>query len=236
MKNEFVSTVSHELRTPMTSIKGYADLILMGAAGPMSDPQVRYMQVIKNNADRLSMLVNDLLDISRIETGKTELDLRPLDVPQIIEQVVEGHLRGRIEHDDKPMEVQTENAPALPLVNADHARETQVLTNLLDNAFHYTPENGKIAVRVRANGDYVFISVSDNGIGISKENQKKIFDRFFRAEDSDVQKIAGTGLGLSIVHSLIEMHGGNIEVQSTPGEGSTFTFNLPLVTEDKDII
>jgi signal transduction histidine kinase len=236
MKSEFVSTVSHELRTPMTSIKGYADLILMGAAGPMTDPQVRYMHVIKNNADRLSMLVNDLLDISRIETGKTELDLRPLDIPQIIEQVVEGHLRGRIEHEEKPMEVQTEMAPSLPLVNADHARVTQVLTNLIDNAFHYTPANGRIGVKVRANGEFVFISVSDTGIGITRENQRKIFDRFFRAEDSEVQRIAGTGLGLSIVHSLIEMHGGNIEVQSTPGEGSTFTFCLPLVAEDKDIV
>jgi signal transduction histidine kinase len=202
----------------------------------MTDPQVRYMHVIKNNADRLSMLVNDLLDISRIETGKTELDLRPLDIPQIIEQVVEGHLRGRIEHEEKPMEVQTEMAPSLPLVNADHARVTQVLTNLLDNAFHYTPANGRIGVKVRANGDFVFISVTDTGIGITKENQRKIFDRFFRAEDSEVQRIAGTGLGLSIVHSLIEMHGGNIEVQSTPGEGSTFTFCLPLVAEDKDIV
>jgi signal transduction histidine kinase len=236
MKSEFVSTVSHELRTPMTSIKGYADLILMGAAGAMTDPQVRYMQVIKNNADRLSMLVNDLLDISRIETGKTELDLRPLDIPQVIEQVVEGHLRGRIEHENKPMEVQTEMAPSLPLVNADHARVTQILTNLLDNAFHYTPSNGQIKVSVNANGDFVYISITDTGIGISKENQNKIFDRFFRAEDADVQKVAGTGLGLAIVRSLIEMHGGRIEVNSMPGEGSTFTFNLPLVAEDNDVV
>lgn len=236
MKSEFVSTVSHELRTPMTSIKGYADLILMGAAGPMSEPQVRYMEVIKNNADRLSMLVNDLLDISRIETGKTDLDLRPLDVPQIIEQVVDGHLRGRIEHDEKSIEVYTEMTPSLPLVNADHARITQVLTNLLDNALDYTPPDGRIDVNVRANGDFVFISISDTGIGISQENQQKIFDRFFRAEDSEVQKIAGTGLGLSIVHSLIEMHGGNIEVQSVPGKGSTFTFCLPVVAEESDII
>ncbi len=236
MKSEFVSTVSHELRTPMTSIKGYAELILMGAAGKMTDPQVRYMQVIKSNADRLSMLVNDLLDISRIETGKTELDLRPLDVPQIIEQVVEGHLRGRIKHEEKEIDVRTEMAPSLPLVHADHARVTQILTNLLDNAYHYTPSNGKITVNVRANGEYVFISISDTGIGISQDNHQKIFERFFRAEDSDVQKVAGTGLGLSIVRSLIEMHGGKIEVNSVPGEGSTFTFNLPQVAEDTDIV
>ncbi|MCI0579498.1 MAG: GAF domain-containing protein [Chloroflexi bacterium] len=236
MKSEFVSTVSHELRTPMTSIKGYADLMLMGAAGLMTDPQLRYLKVIKNNADRLSMLVNDLLDISRIETGKTELDLRPLDIPQVIEQVVEGHLRGRIEHEGKPIKVFTEMAPSLPLVHADHARITQVLTNLLDNAFHYTPAEGEIKVRVVSNGNYVVISITDTGIGISKENQKKIFDRFFRAEDAEVQRVAGTGLGLSIVRSLIEMHGGRIEVESTLGKGSTFTFSLPLVPEESDVV
>lgn len=236
MKSEFVSTVSHELRTPMTSIKGYADLMLMGAAGPMSDPQLRYLMVIKNNADRLSMLVNDLLDISRIETGKTELDLRPLDIPQVVEQVVDGHLRGRIEHESKSMAVATDIAPSLPLVNADYARVTQILTNLLDNAFHYTPENGSIKVSAQANGDYVYISVTDSGIGISDENQRKIFDRFFRADDESVQRVAGTGLGLSIVRSLVEMHGGRLSVQSALGKGSTFTFTLPLVIEDNDTV
>jgi signal transduction histidine kinase len=236
MKSEFVSTVSHELRTPMTSIKGYADLMLMGAAGPMSDPQLRYLQVIKNNADRLSMLVNDLLDISRIETGKTELDLRPLDIPQVVEQVVDGHLRGRIEHESKFMDVSTDIAPSLPLVNADYARVTQILTNLLDNAFHYTPENGAIQVSARSNGEYVSISITDSGIGISEENQRKIFDRFFRADDEVVQRVAGTGLGLAIVRSLVEMHGGRLTVQSAVGKGSSFTFTLPLVVEDTDTV
>ncbi len=234
LKSEFVSTVSHELRTPMTSIKGYADLMLMGAAGGMSEPQMRYLKVIKNNADRLQMLVNDLLNISRIETGKTTLDLRPLDVPQIIEQVVEGHLRGRIQHDKKKLNVYTEIAPALPLVNADHAKVTQILTNLLDNAFNYTPAGGEIHIHTRADHQHVYISVSDTGIGISKENQAKIFDRFFRAEDEAVQKVPGTGLGLAIVRSLIEMHGGRLEVESLLFKGSTFTFNLPVVVEDSD--
>jgi signal transduction histidine kinase len=234
LKSEFVSTVSHELRTPMTSIKGYADLMLMGAAGPMTDPQIRYLQVIKNNADRLHMLVNDLLDISRIETGKTGLDLRPLDIPQIIAQVVDGHLHGRIQHETRTLNVQTEIAPSLPLVNADHARITQVLTNLLDNALNYTPDNGQITVMAKATHSYVHISVKDTGIGIAKENQGKIFDRFYRAEDSEVQRVSGTGLGLAIVRSLVEMHGGRMKVESEPGKGSTFTFNLPVVIEDSD--
>lgn len=234
LKSEFVSTVSHELRTPMTSIKGYADLMLMGAAGAMTEPQIRYLKVIKNNADRLHMLVNDLLNISRIETGKTTLDLRPLDIPQVIEQVVEGHLRGRIQHEKKKLNVYTEISSSLPLVNADHAKVTQILTNLLDNAFNYTPPDGEIRVSTQADDRYVYIGVSDSGIGISKDNLPKIFDRFFRAEDEAVQKVPGTGLGLAIVRSLIEMHGGKLEVTSTMGKGSTFMFNLPVVVEDSD--
>ena len=112
----------------------------------------------------------------------------------------------------------------------------ELLGNLLDNAFHYTLPGGQITVKAEANGNFVYISVTDTGIGINKEIQQKIFDRFFRAEDPNVQKVAGTGLGLSIVHSLIEMHGGQIQVKSTPGKGSTFTFNLPLVTETKEFV
>jgi signal transduction histidine kinase len=233
LKSEFVSTVSHELRTPMTSIKGYADLMLMGAAGELSDPQSRYLKVIKSNADRLHDLVNDLLNISAIETGKTTLDLRPLDMPQIIEQIV-GHLHGRSQHEEKNLIVKTDLAPGLPLVNADQARVTQILTNLVDNAFNYTPAGGQITISAKATLNHVFISVRDNGIGIARENQDKIFDRFFRAEDEAVQKVSGTGLGLAIVRSLIEMHGGHLAVESELGKGSTFTFNLPVVVEDSD--
>lgn len=234
LKSEFVSTVSHELRTPMTSIKGYVDLMLMGAAGQMSASQVRYLQVIKNNAERLHMLVNDLLDISRIETGKTTLDLRPVDIAQLVEQVVESHLHGRIQHENKSITVLTDTPPNLPLVNIDHARITQVLTNLLDNAFNYTPANGEIRVSAHENGNYVYISVSDTGIGISKEDQAKIFDRFYRAEHEAVQKVSGTGLGLAIVRSLVEMHNGRLTVNSSPGIGSTFTFNLPTVAKEDE--
>ena len=231
MKSDFVSTVSHELRTPMTSIKGYADLMLMGAAGPVAASQARYLQVIKNNADRLSMLVNDLLDISRFETGKTELDLRPLDLTQLIEQVVHGHLQGRIQHEQKSLDLATEYTPSLPLVQGDHARVTQILNNLLDNAFNYTPAGGSITVRARANNRFVYVSIIDTGIGITPENQQKVFERFFRAGHNEVQAVAGTGLGLSIVQSLVQMHGGTLELHSEPEKGSTFTFSLPVVED-----
>ncbi|MCB9421663.1 MAG: GAF domain-containing protein [Ardenticatenaceae bacterium] len=234
LKSEFVSTVSHELRTPMTSIKGYADLMLMGATGSMSDAQQRYLQVIKNNADRLHMLVNDLLDISRIETNKTVLDLRPLDVAQVVNEVLEGHLHGRIQNQKKKLAIKTKMAPSLPLVQADQAKLTQILTNLLDNAFNYTPEDGEITVSAWPDGSFVNVSVADTGIGISKKNLHKIFERFFRSEDSEVQSVPGTGLGLAIVRSLIQMHGGRLNVESELGKGSTFSFTLPIVIQDSD--
>ncbi|MBK9049606.1 MAG: GAF domain-containing protein [Chloroflexi bacterium] len=236
MKSEFVSTVSHELRTPMTSIKGYADLMLMGAAGPMTEPQIRYLEVIKNNADRLRTLVDELLDISRIETGKTELDLRPLDIPQLIHRLLDEHLRGRMMNEGKKMLLSAEVEPGLPLVNADATRAHQILRNLLDNAFNYTPDGGNIQVLARTDDSYVAISVKDSGVGIAKENQNKIFDRFFRAEDTDIQQVPGTGLGLAIVRSLVEMHGGIILVDSDIGHGSTFTFTLPIVVADGEMV
>lgn len=229
MKSEFVSTVSHELRTPMTSIKGYADLILMGAAGPLGDAQHRYLEVIRKNADRLQWLVNDLLDISRIETGKTQLALQPLDMARLISGVVDDHVRGRIQHEGKQLSVSTDIAPSLPLVNADPEKVTRVLTNLVDNAMNYTPPGGAIAIGAHPQGDFVRISVHDTGIGIAKEDHTRIFERFYRAEDEAVQAVPGTGLGLAIVQSLVTMHGGELTLESEVGEGSTFAFTLPLV-------
>jgi signal transduction histidine kinase len=200
----------------------------------MTDTQRRYLQVISNNAERLHMLVNDLLDISRMETGKTELDLRPTHVARLVEQVVEGHLRGRIQHEKKHIAVHVDMAPALPLVNADQVRFTQILTNLLDNAFNYTPEHGGIRIHARALDGFVQIGVTDNGIGIPKEIQSKIYDRFFRAEDASVQQVPGTGLGLSIVRSLVAIHGGHLELESAPGKGSSFNFTLPVVVDDSE--
>jgi two-component system sensor histidine kinase SenX3 len=119
-------------------------------------------------------------------------------------------------------------------VNGDQTAVIQILTNLLDNAYHYTPEGGRIQIGAQARSNYVYISIQDTGIGISQENQAKIFDRFFRADDQIVQQVRGTGLGLAIVRTLIEMHGGELTVDSIPNVGSTFTFNLPVVVEDGD--
>lgn len=235
LKSEFVSNVSHELRTPMTSIKGYADLMLMGATGPLTEAQMRYLEIIKNNAQRLQNLVGDLLNISHMETGQTKLDKRPLSLPQLVSDIVDNHLRSRIQHEQKPIAVYTDLPNDLPLVNADQYRVAQILTNLLDNAFNYTPSGGQIRVTLRGDEQFVYLAVQDSGIGISKENLAKIFDRFFRADDEDVQRVAGTGLGLAIVRGLVEMHGGKLAVESTPGMGSTFSFNLPIVVEESEL-
>ncbi len=229
MKSEFVSTVSHELRTPMTSIKGYADLLLMGVAGELGQAQQRYLEVIKKNADRLQALVNDLLDISRIETGKTQLDLQPLDVARLIAGIVNDHVRGRMQHEGKELAVTSDVAPSLPLVLGDPEKVTRVLTNLVDNAISYTPAGGSVAIHARPAGDFVAIAVQDSGIGIAKEDHARIFERFYRAEAEEVQAVPGTGLGLAIVHSLVAMHGGQLTLESAPGEGSTFTVTLPVV-------
>ncbi len=230
MQREWVSTVSHELRTPMTSIKGYADLMVLGAAGDVSDAQKGFLNIIKNNADRLSVLVNDLLDISRIETGRMKLDIKPIDLYHLVETVM-NNLRGRCEQEGKEVETRSLLPENLPAVRGDIDRITQVLTNLLDNAFNYTPEGGSITVSVETNEaeNYAVISVRDTGIGISPEDQAKILDRFYRSDDPRVQRVSGTGLGLAIVLHLVEMHGGDLTIFSEGlGKGSTFSFSLPV--------
>jgi len=240
MQREWVSTVSHELRTPMTSIKGYADLLMLGAAGDVSPGQSRFLEVIKNNADRLSLLVNDLLDISRIETGRMKLDLRAIVVSELVEAVVDN-LRGRSEQEAKKVNIVVDLPDGLPAIVGDLDRVTQVLTNLMDNAFNYTSEGGTITVLAERGipdpageaEELVQINVIDTGIGISPEDIAKIFDRFYRSDHPDVQKVSGTGLGLAIVSHLVEMHGGRMIVASEGlGKGSTFSFTIPVVQQD----
>jgi signal transduction histidine kinase len=224
-KSEFISTVSHELRTPMTSIKGYADFLAQGAVGPLQQQQKHFLDVIRRNADRLSLLINDLLDISRFEAGKVRLDLQETQLNLLVDQAVESML---ISAQNKGIELTFSTSPNLPPVMADWDRLTQVLTNLLSNAINYT-ETGGVHVSVRAEADKVWTEIQDTGIGIAAAVLPHIFDRFYRAEDSTVQSNSGTGLGLAIVKAIVEMHGGDLLVESEPGIGSTFTFVLPVV-------
>jgi PAS domain S-box-containing protein len=230
MKSEFVATVSHELRTPMTSIKGYADLLLIGAAGTINEQQQKFLGTIKTNADRLSALVNDLLDISRIDRGNVKLNFQPIDVSEVIEGTVR-HLNGRIQNDRKPMSISNDVPGNLPAVRADFDKLTQIVNNLGDNAFNYTYPNGEIHLTAYADSDSVVLCVKDSGIGIPKDKQDRIWNRFFRDEEQPlVLETSGTGLGLAIVREYVEMHDGHIWLESEPGQGTTFFVRIPTYT------
>jgi PAS domain S-box-containing protein len=229
LKSEFVATVSHELRTPMTSIKGYVEILLLGAAGDLSKQQTHFLEIVKANTERLAILVNDLLDISRIEAGKVVLFFQPVDLGEILRKAADDLIQ-RTKDDGKQMDVKVQIPKDLKRVNGDPSRMRQIIDNLLENAYFYTPENGRIIVRMRQNKNEIQVDIQDNGIGVAPEDQERIFERFYRGEDPLVLATSGTGLGLSIVSRIIEMHKGRIWVSSRgiPGDGSTFSFTLPI--------
>ena len=231
-KNEFVSTVSHELRTPMTSVKGYVDLLLMGAVGSLEPQQENFLQKVQSNANRLTKLVNDLLDISRIETGRFELEPEPLSMAERIEEVLEM-LLPKVQ--EKGLALRSVMPASLPNVQADRDRLTQILVNLVGNAYKYTPK-GEVCVYAYVRDEMMHVAIADTGIGIAPANQRRIFERFFREESVLTEEVTGTGLGLAITVSLIQLHGGEIFLESELGEGSIFTFTMPLAegepTED----
>ncbi len=224
MKSDFVSIVSHELRTPLTSIKGYLDLVLMGASGPVTKQMTSFLSIARDNTERLNEMVADLLDISRIESGKVELDVQVVDVSQIIKQTAESLRR---EFKERDLTLTLDIPPELPEIFGDPGRIAQVFINLLSNAFKYTKEGGA-TVRAQVRRKVLQIDVQDTGVGILQADQDKLFTRFFRAEDAAVRQQPGTGLGLNITKSIVELHGGEIWVASEPGRGSCFSFTLPL--------
>ena len=240
LKSEFVATVSHELRTPMTSIKGYADLLLLGAAGEMPAQQRGFVETIKHNADRLSKLVNDLLDISRIDQGRVRLQFAPLKVAGVINRIA-VHLRGRSKEEGRAMNIVTHLPDDLDLVVwGDHDKVAQILTNLADNAFNYTPEGGTITLSARSDEQtgHVILSVADTGIGIPPEISGRVFERFFRGDDVHemVLDTPGTGLGLAIVRELVAFHQGRIWFDSAVGQGTTFYVVLPARVPDMEAL
>ncbi len=233
LKSEFVATVSHELRTPMTSIRGYVDVLLMGAAGALNENQEHFLKIVKSNTERLNILVNDLLDVSRIESGQITLSHQSLDLRNLTEDILADSLR-RSQEENKSISFSIDAPKTLPLVYGDMERIRQVIGNLLENAYRYTPENGQVIVHLQAvNGSEVRVDVQDSGVGVAKKDQEKIFDRFYRGEDPLVLAAPGTGLGLSIVKQLVEMHDGRIWMESEgKGKGSTFSFTLPTFYND----
>ena len=228
LKSDFVATVSHELRTPMTSIRGYVQMMLLEAAGPLTDEQRKFMETIRTNSDRLGRLVNDLLDLSRIESGAEELHLQPVPLRPVLETGRE-YLATRSVQESKALRIEMEAEEPLPDVQADPQRLQQILRGLLDNAFNFTPAGGTVWIRARTQGGEVRVDVVDTGTGIPAAEQPRVFERFFRGEQALNLGVPGTGLGLSIVAHLVERHGGTIELESpgVPGKGTRFTVRLP---------
>jgi len=224
-KSEFVSLVAHELRTPMTAIRGYADMLAKGIVGPLNEQQRAFIQTIRSNVERMRILVSDLQDISRIETGQLRLEIKPTTLSDALEEALRA-VEGQIE--EKGQHLSVDIPPDLPPVQADPSRLAQILINLLSNAYKYTPEGGRIGVRAWVDGRFVRCAISDTGIGISPEDQARLFTKFFRADHPIVRDQPGTGLGLCIVKNLVELQGGEITVESRVGEGTTFTFSVPI--------
>jgi signal transduction histidine kinase len=233
-KSEFISFVAHELKTPMTSIRGYTDLLAQGAVGPVTQPQANFLSTIRLNADRMAALVSDLNDISRIETGRLKLEFAAVALAPALDEVIDS-LRSQIE--SKEQKLTLEIPSDLPPVWVDRGRLIQILTYLVSNAQKYTLSGGgfRIAAERSPNQwdpsgppEVVHILVQDTGLGISPQEQKSIFQKFFRSEDRMVRDLPGTGLGLNITRNLVEMHGGKIWFESELHKGSTFHFTIPV--------
>jgi signal transduction histidine kinase len=226
LKDEFVLTASHELRSPLTSVQGFAELLMLDKDS-LTPRQAETVEIILDNCRHLVRLLNDLLDLARSDAGRLAIRPQPTEVAPLIEDVA------------RTMRAQTEAAgqtlaedvqPGLPPINVEPARIRQVLMNLLTNAHEYSPEGASIGISARADGAEVEISVSDNGPGIPAEQRDRIFERFTRGDAGLTQRVGGTGLGLAISKSLVELHGGSIAAESTPGEGATFRLRLPIAT------
>jgi len=235
LKSQFLANMSHELRTPLNSIIGFSRVIIKGIDGPVTELQQQDLTAIYNSGQHLLGLINDILDLSKIEAGKMELAFDEVNIADITSSVL-STMSGLIK--DKPIQIKRIIEPDLPTVRADAIRVRQVMINLLSNAAKFTDE-GNIVVDVRlypgqAGRNEVKISVTDTGPGISKQDQEKLFQPFSQVDDSPTRKTGGTGLGLSICQHIVNMHGGKIWIDSDTGKGSTFHFTLPLFRKQKE--
>ncbi|MBI3243105.1 MAG: response regulator [Chloroflexi bacterium] len=226
IKSEFVTTVSHDLRSPLTTIMGYLELLKR--VGPMSDQQMEFVDRINMSVNAITTLITDLLDLGRIEAG-FDSQKEPLSLPLVVRYAIEG-LTAKAE--DKKLNIVTQLPEKAPQVFGNPIRLRQMAANLVENAIKYTPENGTITVAVLEADDHELLSITDTGIGIPLADQPYVFDKFYRSKNVP-EEVVGTGLGLSIVKSIVENHGGRIWVDSTPGQGATFTVVLPKYDQIK---
>lgn len=220
-KDQFLSGMSHELRSPLHTVLGFSELLGEELCGTLNEKQRRFVDNIHNDAQHLLALINEILDLSKIEAGRLELKRERIDPSAVIEEVVFS-MRPRAEAKSIYIE---KNIEAPPTLIADPLRFKQILLNLLSNSIKFTPEGGQIHIEVKMNVEAVTISVTDTGIGIPKEEHSAVFDKFHQIGNKGISE--GTGLGLAITKALVEQHGGSISLDSQPGKGSCFTFTIP---------
>lgn len=227
LKSSFIASVSHELRTPLVAIEKSVSLMLNRETGDITPTQEQFLSIADRNLKRLTRLINDLLDMSKLEAGKMELKAEPSSLEKAINDSVEGLLSWA---NTKSVNIERKIAREIPQVNMDSDRIIQVLTNLIGNAIKFVPKSGQIVVEAKlaTAGSEVEVSVQDNGIGISPENLPRVFDKFYQVGERASQDISGTGIGLSISREIVELHGGKIRAESEKGRGARFTFTLPL--------
>ncbi len=223
MKSQFLANMSHELRTPLNSVIGFSQLMQDGLVGELTEEQLEIVTDILNSGNHLLNLINQILDISKIEAGMMELHKETLEVDKVI-SVVMADIRPLAEAKKLKLVEKTRGLK----VHADQTRIRQVLLNLLSNAIKFSPEDSEIVVSTRAHNGSVEFSVKDHGIGIRPEDQKSIFEEFKQVDDSHTREYQGTGLGLSLVKKLVNLHGGRVWVQSEVGKGSEFFFSIPM--------
>jgi signal transduction histidine kinase len=231
-KSEFLANMSHELRTPLNAIIGFSEMLGEQVFGELNEKQAEYVRDIHESGEHLLSLINDILDLSKIEAGRMELDLKKFDVRVALENAVTLVKERSLRHGIK-LEVDID--PRLDRIVADERKFKQIMLNLLSNAIKFTPEGGTIGVAAANSAENLEVQVSDTGIGIAPEDQGHIFEEFRQVTEDINQAHEGTGLGLTLTKKFVEMHGGSIEVQSQVNQGSRFTFSIPMKTQTKPL-
>jgi signal transduction histidine kinase len=213
------------LRTPLTSIKGYSDLLLKAMGGPVGEQERTFLETINRHADTLEDMVADLLDFTQLEAGNLGLRFEPMSMETVVQAVAEKWAE---QFDEKGIQLSVHIDGPIPQMLGDEGRLRRALDNLVENAYDYTLEGGQAAVKLRAANETVTVAVSDTGVGITPEDQAHLFSRFYRVGLERTVDVRGVGVNLYVTKAIVEGHGGEIWVESEPGEGSTFTFKLPL--------
>jgi signal transduction histidine kinase len=229
LKSEFLANMSHELRTPLNVIIGFSELMLDQVPGPVNKKQQQSLQDILGSGRHLLDLIDQVLDLSKIESGRTELRLAEVSLPEVIESL-KNTMLPILKPKRQALNIRIEEN--LPTVSADKAKLRQVFFNLLSNSSRFTPEGGRIEIKAVSNGSYCQVSVTDNGIGIKQEDHERIFEPFCQLGNTPVRGSGGTGLGLVVVKQIVEKHGGQVWVESEYGKGSRFSFTLPLFSRE----